>query len=247
MGGLALSDVLAGLNEGRAAVLKQYGVQLRWMPDIVRSLPPPDDRVVAWLCGDEARRGGVVALGLGGPEAGHPPEKFQQVFDRARAAGVPANPHAGEAAGPESVWGALKALKAVRIGHGVRAIEDAALVKHLVERRIPLEVCPTSNLRLGIYPSYGEHPLKRLVEAGCVVTINSDDPVLFDTTLTDEYRHALQDCGLTLKQLEAAALNAVTRSYLPDDEKAAMLETCRTKWARLRGIEQKDAQEKRKN
>ena len=106
------------------------------------------------------------------------------------------------------MWGAIRALKAERLGHGVRSIEDPALVEYLVEHQIPLEVNPTSNLCLGVYPSYGEHALRQLVEAGACVTLNSDDPALFNTTLNDEYVHAVQDCGLSLDQLEQVALNA---------------------------------------
>jgi adenosine deaminase len=192
--------------------------------------------VQEWVCSPEAHAGGVVALGLGGPEIGFPPELFTEAFQRANDCGIPANPHAGETVGAESIWGAIRSLGATRIGHGVRAIEDANLLGYLAEHRIPLEVNPTSNLCLKVYPSYQAHPLKRLIETGCLVTINSDDPPLFNTTLTDEYRHAVEDCGLSLHQLEQAALNAVRVSYLPGDAKSRLLAEFEASYAYLRTV-----------
>jgi len=234
--GEPFSTLLDALNDGRRRATDQWGVDMRWIPDIVRSLSVPADSLVQSLCGAQARAGGVVALGLGGIEAEHPPETFADCFRRARELGVVANPHAGEFAGPSSVWGALRALKASRIGHGVRSVEDPQLVRFLADHRIPLEVCPTSNVRLNVVASYEAHPLELLVESGCRVTINSDDPVLFDTTLSAEYLHAVEDCGLTLDQLETCALEAVSASYLPQQRKASMLEGFRSDYARLRSV-----------
>jgi adenosine deaminase len=227
-------DLLAAVNAGREQARREFGVEMRWIPDIVRCFPDTANTVVNWLTSPEAQRGGVVALGLGGPEVGFPPEMFEAAFEKAVAAGLRSNPHAGETVGPESVWGAIRALRAERLGHGVRSIEDPALMDYLVERQIPLEVNPTSNLCLGVYPSYSQHPLRRLVEAGALVTVNSDDPALFNTTLNDEYIHAVQDCGLSVAQLERVALNAVRASYLPVGGKAAMSESFDQEYTRLR-------------
>ncbi len=236
--GFPFSVLLAELNRGRARAKQDFGVEMRWIPDLVRSWPEADDafheEAAAWLYSDEALAGGVVALGLGGFEVGYLPERFEIPFRKALEKGLPGNPHAGETLGAESVWGAIRSLKARRIGHGVRAIEDPALIQYLADNKIPLEVNPTSNLCLKIYPSYAEHPLKKLIEAGCVVTLNSDDPPLFNTTLTDEYIHAVEDMGLTLNQLETVALNAVRYSYLPDEEKSALLAEFQSSYARLR-------------
>ncbi len=231
---LPFEELLAAINAGRAQAKQAWGVEMCWIPDIVRCYPGTALQVVEWLTSLAAQTGGVVALGLGGPEPGFPPELFEDAFKIARAMNLPGNPHAGETVGPESVWGAIRALKAVRIGHGVRAAEDSALVDYLVKHQIPLEVNPTSNLCLGVYPSYQDHPLRQLVEAGVMVTINSDDPALFNTTLNDEYIHAVLDCGLSLEQLEQAALNAVIASYLPPDDKNVLLNTFRAEYARLR-------------
>lgn len=230
--------LLKALNEGRTQAKAEFEVEMRWIPDLVRSWPDADDafheEAASWLYSDEALQGGVVALGLGGFEVGYPPERFARPFQRALERGLPANPHAGETVGAESVWGAIRTLKAKRIGHGVRAIEDPELVKYLAENQIPLEVNPTSNLCLKVFPSYAEHPLKRLMEVGCIVTINSDDPPLFNTTLTDEYIHAVEEMGLTVDQLIEVALNAVRYSYLPEDEKAALLHEFETAYTNLR-------------
>jgi adenosine deaminase len=174
-----------------------------------------------------------VALGLGGPEEGHPAQRFASHFAVARSRQLPANPHAGEGMGPQSVRETMDQLLPTRIGHGVRAIEDPLLVRELAAQALPLEVCLTSNLRLGVYASYAEHPLKRLIEAGCVVSLNTDDPVLFQTSLTQEYLHALQDCGLTLDQLKTTVLQALQVSYLGATEKQALVADFRSQLARL--------------
>jgi len=230
---LSFEALLEGINAGRIKAERDFGVKMQWIPDIVRCFPDTAERVVRWLVSSAARDGGVVAIGLGGPEAGFPPELFEAAFRQAREHGLHSNPHAGETVGPESVWGAFHALGAERIGHGVRSVEDAALVDYLVTHRIPLEVSPTSNLCLGVSATYKAHPLRELLEAGVVVTINSDDPALFNTTLNDEYLHAVLDCGLTLEQLEEAALNAVRVSYLPEGEKARLLARFKAEYTHL--------------
>src|SRR5262245_52992048 len=184
--GLPFREQLAALNRARAWAAAELGVTMGLVIDIPRSISAEDGLLVAdWAIG--ALGDGVIALGLGGPEIGNPPEKFTAPSARARVAGLPSVPHAGETVGPESIWGALRALDAVRIGHGVRCLEDRVLVAELRERQIPLEVCPTSNVCLGVAPSIAEHPLPRLLNEGLYVTINSDDPPMFNTSLTDEY------------------------------------------------------------
>jgi aminodeoxyfutalosine deaminase len=128
----------------------------------------------------------VVGLGLGGPGVGHPPETFGPLFARGRAAGLHSVPHAGEHVGPASVRGALDALGAERVAHGVRSVEDLSLVAELADNRVALDVCPTSNICLGVYESLADHPVRRLHEAGVVVTVSTDDPPLFGTTLDCE-------------------------------------------------------------
>ena len=231
--GLPFDEVLAGINDGRARAAAEFGVEMGWVLDIVRGVPESQVQVAAWAAGAQDR--GVVALGLGGPERENPPEDYVRGFDLAREAGLHRVPHAGEVAGPESVWGALRALGAERLGHGVRCIEDPALVEYLREQQVPLEVCPTSNLRLGVYPSYAEHPLRRLWEVGLYVTLNSDDPPMFNTDLVNEYRAASGEMGFAREDLQSLSLAALRASFLPADRKEALERTFRAEFAALEG------------
>lgn len=201
-----------GLARGRQRVLKDFGVDLRWIFDIPRRTVTlhPDIPLADFITqvAIDGKNDGVVALGLAGTELGYPPEPFEPWFDRARAAGLHSAPHAGETAGPESIWGALKALGAERLGHGVRAIEDTELVEYLVEHRIPLEVCPTSNIQLGVYASLDEHPLRRLHEAGAVVTVNTDTPAIFGITLGSELGLLDSAFGLKMEDIQRIVRNA---------------------------------------
>jgi adenosine deaminase len=226
-------EQLAALNRARSWALDELGVTMGLIIDISRDRPAETGLEVAdWAIA--AMGDGVVALGLGGPEVGNPPEKFRAAFERARAAGLPSVPHAGETVGPASVWGALRALDAVRIGHGVRCLEDPALVAELRARQIPLEVCPTSNVCLKVAPSLAEHPLPRLLDEGLYMTINSDDPPMFNTTLNGEYLAVARAFGLGADALERLTLNAVRASLLPAGERAAMEAHFVAEFARLR-------------
>jgi aminodeoxyfutalosine deaminase len=206
-----------GLTRGRRRVREEFGVELRWIFDIPRrtaTLHP--DLPLADFITDVAINGrddGVVALGLAGTENGYPPEPFEPWFDRARAAGLHSAPHAGETAGPESIWGALRALGAERLGHGVRAVEDPSLLEYLAEQHIALEVCPTSNVRLGVYPSLEEHPLRRLIDAGALVTINTDTPAIFDISLSSELALLETRFGLQREGVERIVRNAFEVSF----------------------------------
>ncbi|HEY3346148.1 MAG TPA: adenosine deaminase [Nitrospirota bacterium] len=183
--GIPFDEQLAAINSARDWAKDALGIDMNLTLDISRHVSPEDGMVTAkWSAASIGK--GVTALGLGGPEAGNPPEKFVKAFALAKEAGLLSVPHAGEMAGPESIRSAVRLLSADRIGHGVRCMEDAELVAELRDRKIPLEVCPTSNVCLGLYKSIGEHPVQRMMDAGLVVTINSDDPPLFGTTLTDE-------------------------------------------------------------
>jgi aminodeoxyfutalosine deaminase len=230
--GLSFDDILAGLNEGRVRAQAEYGVEFRWVLDIVRDMPESRHQVAEWAT--QAMDRGVVGFGLGGTEVGYPPEWFADAYAVAREAGLHSVPHAGEVAGPESVWGAICALGAERIGHGVRSVEDPELVEYLRQQQIPLEVCPTSNLCLGVYPSYEEHPIRWLWEQGVYVTVNSDDPPMFNTDLVREYQALADHLAFSTSELEQLSVNAVRASFLPDDEKAALERGFRAEFNRLR-------------
>ena len=230
--GLPFDQILAGLNEGRVRAKADFGVEFRWVLDIVRDNPDSRFRVAEWAI--SARDHGVVGFGLGGTEAGHPPEWFVDAYALAREAGLHSVPHAGEVAGPESVWSAIRLLKAERIGHGVRSVEDQALVDHLREKQIPLEICPTSNLCLGVYPSYEAHPLRRFWDEGLYVTVNSDDPPMFNTDLVREYQVLAQHLGFTADELAQISLNGLRASFLPDQDKAELEAVFVAEFERLR-------------
>lgn len=183
---------------------RQFGVESAWrvLECAVRNKPY---RLVGWS--------------IGGDEANYPPELFGEVFAAARRAGLHTMAHAGEVAGPSSVWGAVNVLQCERLGHGIRSIEDPALVAHLRDRRITLDISPTSNFRTGATPTPSDHPLRRLYDAGVAVTVNSDDPTFFTTTLTDEYRLAARLFGFDADGLAQLTNNAARAVFLPDDER----------------------------
>jgi aminodeoxyfutalosine deaminase len=166
---------------------------------------------------------GVVGFGLGGYEVGTPPEAYAHAFAHAKEAGLLSVPHAGETMGADSVWGSLRQLQADRIGHGVRSIEDPALLTYLIERQIPLEINPTSNQRLHIYPDMADHPFRQLDDMGIFVTVNSDDPPLFNTTLIQEYELLATQFGYDETNLARIARNAIIASAAESDVKQKLL------------------------
>jgi adenosine deaminase len=177
-----------------------------------------------------------VALGLAGSEAGAPPEPFAHWFEQALAEGLHSVPHAGEMAGPKSVWGAIHALGAERIAHGVRAIEDPNLVEYLVKERIPLDITPTSNILLGVYPDYAAHPLRELYSAGAIVTISTDDPPLFNITLNDEFALLSTVFGLSVAAIDQIVLNGIRSSFLPERQRRELEAACQLEFSRLKAL-----------
>lgn len=236
--GVPFDTYFAGLTRGRERARAEFGVEMRWVFDIVRSIPDESanlrraDYTVA--VAKEGMHDGVVALGLGGAEIGYPPEQFAAWFEQGRAVGLHSVPHAGETVGPESIWGSIHALGAERIGHGVRAIEDPALIDYLQEHGIPLEVSPTSNIRLGVYATIHHHPLPLLHAVGIPVTVNSDDPPLFNTTLTREVELLFEGFGFDVNTVNDILLNGVRHSFLPAEQKQAMEIEFQVEMAKLR-------------
>lgn len=235
--GVPFDTFFAGLTRGRLRTQSEFGIDIRWVFDIVRDIPEEThnrQRAEYTLAvAKEGMNDGVIALGLGGAEVGHPPDQYAPWFEQARAAGLHSVPHAGETVGPASIWGALQALGAERIGHGVRAIEDATLVDYLREHSIPLEVCPTSNICLGVYTDMRKHPLPRLHAAGIPVTVNSDDPPLFNTTLTHEVGLLFDAFNFDINTVNDIILNGVRHSFLPVEQKQAMEASFQAEMTRL--------------
>jgi adenosine deaminase len=221
--GVPVSEYVEGLNSGRRLARERHGLDIGWVIDIPRELEPPDDGFTATFLTGPDVPDGVVGIGLGGPETGFPPELFAASFARARAAGLRSLPHAGETQGPASVRGALDALGAERIGHGVRAIEDPALVDEIVSRGIHLEVSITSNVLLGVVPDVAHHQFPLLREAGVSVSLNTDDPAYFDTTLNREITIATNAFGLSRADLVDLQRATFEASSLPPDRKRAAL------------------------
>jgi adenosine deaminase len=211
-----IEAVLDGLAAGR----REHGVLVRLCPDIVRDNGLDDAQRTLEVALRYAGRG-VVALNCAGSERTGV-ERFAWLFRRAAGAGLRSVPHAGEWAGPENVRATLEHLRPDRIGHGVRAIEDPALVAELADRRIPLEICPVSNVATGVYDDVASVPLPALRDAGVVVTLNSDDPSMFDAWLTDVYAAARDAWGLADAELADLAHAAVASSFADDDVKTTV-------------------------
>ncbi len=216
---LGLDGILAALDRGRARVREAFGIELRWITDLVRSYPGPAVQIAKWACLPQSRARGVVALGLGGPEANHPARPFAACFEHAARNGLGRNPHAGENDGPASIVETLDLLKPDRIAHGIRAVEDPSLMARIAEQGVVLDICPSSNIRLGVRPDYAQLRLDRLREAGCRITLNTDDPTLFATDLNQEYRIAMEHCGLDAAAVGECIATAVEAARLDGDAK----------------------------
>jgi len=212
-------ELIAALQEGAAAGEARYGSRVRFIPDFARMQPETRFPVLEFVL-EGREKGIVIGLGVGGIEAGYPPEMFEDVYAEARRQGLHVVAHAGETVGPESVWGALRALQAERIGHGVRSVDDPRLVTHLSQAHIPLEVCPCSNYRLKVTPLDQPHPIRKLYDQGVFVTVNSDDPTMFSTSLNNEYL-TLAGQSFTWDELWQLNRNAIEASFLSEAEKAA--------------------------
>ena len=220
-GGASWDEVFTGFCDGTLEAKERFGVEMRLTPDTPRNFDLESAMQTARYA-VKYRDRGVVGLGIGGPEVSSPPEPFEPAFRLARDGGIGSVPHAGEVSGPESVLGAIEALGANRIRHGIRAISDPGVIRELVAREIVCDVCPVSNLRTGAVRSLDEHPLGAMLDAGVLCSISTDDPAMFDTDLTREYAVAEQ-LGCTSKrassQLASEVPSVTTRpdpgSYRP--------------------------------
>ena len=222
--GLSVAEIATAVRRGLDEV---EGTHVNLLVDLVRDTGPE------W-CGrtleqviEIAPAAGIVGITIGGSEPSYPPGDYAAVYRRASEAGLGRSAHAGEAAGPQHVWSALHDLGVERIGHGVRAVEDPALVDYLVARQVPLEVCPTSNVRTGVVASWAEHPVIELIERGARVTLNTDDPTYFGCSLAGELR---QVATLTELDVERHSGYAVEAAFASDLEKARLRETVAAWW-----------------
>jgi len=220
--GIAPEAYCEAIEDARLSAERDFGIVLRWCFDVPgeSGVPAADETI---RIATELAPEGLVAFGLGGPEIGVPRSWFQPHFARARAAGLRAVPHAGETTGPETIWDSIRLLGAERIGHGTSATQDPALLEYLAEHAITLEVCPTSNIATRAVPTLAEHPVVEMAAAGVPITINSDDPPMFGTTLNDEYAVAADLLDLGEQGLTDLARAAVRASFADDATKARTL------------------------
>jgi adenosine deaminase len=224
--GASVEEIVLAARAGLSAV---PGVRVNLIVDLVRDTGPERAMRTLGQVIDITAGAGIAGITLGGSEHDHPPGPFAAVDARDRRAGLRRTAHAGEAAGPESVWSAIRDLDVERIGHGVRSVEDPALVDYLVEHQTPLEVCPTSNLRTGVAAAWDSHPVHGLLAAGANVTISTDDPTYFQCNLAGEFRRLAPTSGRSMEQL---TLGAVRASWLPSDEQAALERRIEGWWTR---------------
>ncbi|MGC2182616.1 MAG: adenosine deaminase [Terriglobales bacterium] len=213
--------IFEGLDRGRKSGERDFGVSLLWIFDAVRQFGPAAAREVFEVAVRHRERS-VVAVGIGGDEQKGPPELFRDAYAYAAEKGLHLTAHAGENAGPESVWGALN-LRAERIGHGLTAAQDPELVEELSTRQVPVEICLTSNIRTGSCPSLSLHPVRQYFDQGIMITLNTDDPAMFRTSLAREYQLAQQSFGFTEEHLRELARNSFEASFLPAEKKLTFL------------------------
>jgi adenosine deaminase/aminodeoxyfutalosine deaminase len=214
-------SIFEGLERGRARGERDFGISLLWIFDAVRQFGAEAAKPVADLAVRYHDRN-VVGFGIGGDERKAEPELFKDIYSYARDHGLRLTAHAGETAGPGSIWGALN-LHAERIGHGLTAIQDAELMEELAHRQIPIEVSITSNLRTGVCRTIQDHPVRQYFDQGLMITLNTDDPAMFGTTLSREYQLAQETFGFTDEHLRELARNSFEASFLPAEKKLEFL------------------------
>ncbi len=219
--GIPIEAFVEAVEDARVAAQRDHGVRLQWIYDVPGEFGV--EAAAETLTYLDVAPPSLVGFGLGGPEVGVPRPQFAPYFTAARAAGLHSVPHAGETTGPQTIWDALEHLGAERIGHGTSATQDPALLQHLAEQRIPLEVCPTSNIATRAVERLDLHPIKEMVAAGAVVTINSDDPPMFGTWLNQEYEIAADLLDLDEEGVAELARTAVRVSFLDDAGKTELL------------------------
>jgi adenosine deaminase/aminodeoxyfutalosine deaminase len=215
--------LFAGMERARLRAERELGITILWIFDAVRHFGVEEAARVFRKAAEMHRdHSSIVGIGIGGDERRTGAEPFRELYAEARDAGLRLTAHAGETVGPESIWGALN-IGAERIGHGLSAQHDAELMEVLAERQVPIEICITSNVRTGSCASLPEHPVRRYFDSGLMITLNSDDPALFGSDLSGEYRLAECEFQFTQEQLRELASNSIEASFLPPDRKVAVL------------------------
>lgn len=221
---LPITTIMDVVETARARAETEFGTSVTWIIDVVRQHGLEIAQTVVDLAIRlKERYPTVIGIGIGGDEVLGPAIAFRELYAQARAADLRLVAHAGEASGPESIWAALE-IGAERIGHGLTAQQDAELLKVLVEKQTPMEICVTSNLRTGCCVGLDVHPVRGYLEGGLMVTINSDDPTMFGSSLLQEYELVQKQYGLSLEMMRGLAANSVKASFLPSERKQRLLE-----------------------
>jgi aminodeoxyfutalosine deaminase len=233
--GLPATEIMDAVSGAARHRQRDGGPRLRFLLDGVRQFGVEAMEEVVTDASD-CRSYDVIGIGMGGDEKAAPTRDFAGPYREARRAGLRTTVHAGEFDGPRSVWEAMDVLEAERIGHGVRAVEDIELVSRLKIRGVPLECCPTSNVRTGTVPDWGRHPLKDLHDAGVAVTVNSDDPALFGTSLQEEWDRLMSRLGLTIQETLAIGVRTARATFLPAAERETLVDEM-SRAARDAGVE----------
>jgi adenosine deaminase len=213
---------VAELTAIRRGFDKVKGCEINLIVDVIRDLGPDlAGRTVEAAA--EVKDLDVIGIGMGGSEQKFPPAPFHPVYEKARVLGFHTTVHAGEAAGPESVWSALRDLRAERIGHGTSAVEDEALLEFLKENKVLIEACPLSNVRTGVTPSIDQHPVRLFFDRGLAVTVSTDDPKMFGNSLAEEYRLLESRLGFTRDEIRSVILQSIRSSWLTDKKKQSYI------------------------
>jgi adenosine deaminase len=230
--GLSPEGITESILRGRERASLDFGIKSQLIVDLVRNYGPEYGRELIERVSSYLGKG-LVGIGLGGSEQRFPPDPYEEVYREAKELGFRLTAHAGEESGADSIWSAIKKLGAERVGHGLRAFEDPNLLTLLRAKQIPLEMCPTSNTKTGVWKSFEDHPIKRYFLDGLAVTVNSDDPTFFDTSLTDEYVNLVRRLGFTLPDVRRMAINGVMASFASNEEKERMLREFEDEWEKL--------------
>ena len=219
----AIDPIFAGLERARERAERELGLSILWIFDAVRHFPVEEaERVFRKAAELKPAYPSIIGIGLGGDERRTGSAPFRTLYAQAAQAGLRLTNHAGETTGPEAIWEALS-IGSERIGHAVSALQDANLIQELKARSASLELCPTSNVRTGVCPSFAAHPLRRLFDLGLMVTLNSDDPAFFGSDLANEYLLAHTEQGFTRDELRQLAANSIRASFLPEEAKSSWL------------------------
>jgi adenosine deaminase len=213
--GLEVQELTHAVRIGLSRVPE---IEISLIADLVRDHGPESEMTTLKKL-NEVKSDGIIGIGLGGSEHEFPPEPFKSLYEEARLMNFHVTAHAGEASGPESIWGAIRHLHVDRIGHGTRAHEDPELLDYLREHRIPLELCPVSNVCTGVVSAIVEHPIREYFERGLIISVNTDDPMMFGDSLDKEYELLVQECGFTRQEICRLILLGVESSWLSEDRK----------------------------